>query len=230
MRLFESDTLVLASGNSGKLREFRQLCEPLGWKIVSQSDLGIREAAEPHGTFVENALAKARHAARASGKPAFADDSGICVDALGGAPGVHSARYAGPNVTPARYAGPIVTTARYAAAGERDTQDARNNAKLISALVDKAHRRAHYTCVIVLVRRADDPEPLIAEGRWHGEIIATPRGEGGFGYDPYFFLPALNKTAAELPAAEKNNISHRGLALAALASQLDSLQRTEMPR
>ena len=221
MRLFESDTLVLASGNPAKLREFRQLCEPLGWKIVSQSDLGISEAAEPHGTFVENALAKARHAARASGKPAFADDSGICVDALGGAPGVHSARYAAPDVTPARNAD---------AAGERDTQDARNNAKLIAALVDKAHRGAHYTCEIVLVRYADDAEPLIAEGRWYGEIIATPRGEGGFGYDPYFFLPALNKTAAELPAAEKNNISHRGLALAQLASQLDSLQRSAMPR
>ena len=221
MRLFESDTWVLASGNPGKLREFRQLCEPLGWKIVSQSDLGISEAAEPHGTFVENALAKARHAARASGKPAFADDSGICVDALGGAPGVHSARYAAP----------VVTSARNADAAEgRDTQDARNNTKLIASLVDNADRRAHYTCVIVLVRHADDPEPLIAEGRWHGEIITTPRGEGGFGYDPYFFLPALSKTAAELSAAEKNNISHRGLALAQLASQLDHLQRSAMPR
>ncbi len=192
---------MLASGNPGKLREFRQLCEPLGWQIVPQSERGISEADEPHCSFVENALAKARHASRASGQPAFADDSGICVDALGGAPGVHSARYAGGNA-------------------DRDTQDKRYNAKLIAALADKPDRRAHYTCVIVLVRHADDPEPLIAEGRWHGEIIATPRGDGGFGYDPYFFLAMLNKTAAELPASEKNPISHRGLALAALAPRL----------
>jgi XTP/dITP diphosphohydrolase len=196
--------LVLASGNPGKLREFRQLCEPLGWTIVSQSELGISEAEEPHCTFVENALAKARHASRASRLPAFADDSGICISALGGAPGVHSARFA-------------------PATGDRDSQDARNNVKLIALLADKPDRRAHYTCVIVLVRHADDPEPLIAEGRWHGEIVATPRGEGGFGYDPYFFLPALNKTAAELPAHEKNQISHRGQALAALAKQLGEL-------
>jgi XTP/dITP diphosphohydrolase len=198
--------LVLASGNPGKLREFRQLCEPLGLVIVPQSELGIADADEPHGTFVENALAKARHASRASGLPAFADDSGICVAALGGAPGVHSARYA-------------------PAAGNRETQDARNNARLIAALQDKTGRGAHYTCVIVLVRHADDPEPLIAEGRWHGEIIASPRGEGGFGYDPYFFLPALNKTAAELPAQEKNQISHRGKALMELAAKLAALQR-----
>ena len=193
--------IYCATSNPGKLREFCQLCEPLGWQIVPQSALGISEAEEPHGTFVENALAKARHAARASGLPSFADDSGICVEALGGAPGVHSARYA-------------------ETAGNRDTQDARNNAKLIAALQANADRRAHYTCVIVLVRHADDPEPLIAEGRWHGEIIDTPRGDGGFGYDPYFFLRTLNRTAAELPAAEKNKISHRGLALAALAALL----------
>ena len=195
------EKLVLASGNPGKLREFRQLCEPLGITIVAQSELGIVEAEEPHCTFVENALAKARHASRASGLPAFADDSGICVAALGGAPGVHSARFADQ-------------------AGDRASQDARNNAKLIALLEGKADRRAHYTCVIVLVRRADDPEPLITEGRWPGEIIATPRGEGGFGYDPYFFLPALNKTAAQLPAHEKNGISHRGQALAVLAVRL----------
>lgn len=196
----------MASGNPGKLREFRQLCEPLGLTIVAQSALGIREAAEPHCTFIENALAKARHASRASGLPAFADDSGICVAALDGAPGVHSARYAD-------------------AADDRDAQDARNNAKLIAMLTDKADRRAHYTCVIVLVRHADDPEPLIAEGRWDGEITTTPRGNGGFGYDPYFFLPALNKTAAELPAHEKNLISHRGKALALLAARLQSVRR-----
>lgn len=193
--------LVLASGNPGKLREFRQLCEPLGITIVPQTELGISEAEEPHATFIENALAKARHASRASGLPAFADDSGICVAALSGAPGVHSARFAD-------------------AAGDRDAQDARNNAKLVASLAEKADRRAHYTCVIVLVRHAEDAEPMIAEGRWHGEIITTPRGSGGFGYDPYFFLPALKKTAAELPADEKNRISHRGQALAALALQL----------
>lgn len=195
------DKLVLASGNPGKLREFSQLCTPLGIELIAQSALDISEADEPHGTFVENALAKARHASRASGLPAFADDSGICVRVLGGAPGVRSARYA-------------------EGTSDRDTQDARNNAKLIAALEGKADRRAHYTCVIVLVRHADDPEPLIAEGRWHGEIIAAPRGAGGFGYDPYFLLPALGKTAAELPADEKNRISHRGQALTELVSLL----------
>jgi XTP/dITP diphosphohydrolase len=193
--------LVLASGNPGKLREFSQLCEPLGIAIVPQAALDISEADEPHCTFIENALAKARHASRASGLPAFADDSGICVTALGGAPGVHSARFA-------------------AAAQDRETQDALNNRKLMASLEGKADRSAHYTCVIVLVRHAGDPEPLIAEGRWHGEIIITPRGSGGFGYDPYFYLPALNKTAAELPAHEKNAISHRGKALAALVALL----------
>jgi len=193
--------LVVASGNPGKLREFRQLCEPLGISMVPQAALNISEADEPHCTFIENALAKARHASRASGLPAFADDSGICVTALGGAPGVHSARYADT-------------------AQDRETQDALNNSKLITALEGKADRSAHYTCVIVLVRHADDPEPLIAEGRWHGEMIAAPRGSGGFGYDPYFYLPALGKTAAELPADEKNKISHRGQALAALAQKL----------
>lgn len=177
------------------------MCAPLGINIVPQSELGIAEAAEPHHTFIENALAKARHASRESGLPAFADDSGICVAALGGAPGVHSARYAEPG-------------------GDRDAQDARNNAKLIASLAGKTDRRAHYTCVIVLTRHADDPEPIIAEGRWHGEIIDTPRGSGGFGYDPYFFLPALGKTAAQLPADEKNRISHRGLALAKLVALL----------
>ncbi|HTD91067.1 MAG TPA: RdgB/HAM1 family non-canonical purine NTP pyrophosphatase [Burkholderiales bacterium] len=191
--------LVLASDNPGKLREFRQLCEPLGLTIIPQSEWGITGAEEPYCTFVENALAKARHASRASGLPAFADDSGICVAALGGAPGVRSARFA-------------------EVSGE--TQDARNNAKLIEMLVDKTDRSAHYTCVIVLVRHAGDPEPLIAEGRWEGEILAEPRGSGGFGYDPYFFVAALNQSAAELPAHEKNRISHRGKALARLAEKL----------
>ena len=198
------DTLVLASGNPGKLREFQQLCAPLGLTLLSQAALGIAEAEEPHCTFIENALAKARHASRVSGLPSFADDSGICVNALGGAPGVHSARFAD-------------------AAGDREAQDARNNAKLMASLAGKGDLGAHYVCVIALVRHADDPEPLIAEGRWHGKIIDAPRGDGGFGYDPYFFLPALNKTAAELPAAEKNKISHRGKALAELAVKLGRL-------
>ncbi len=193
--------IVIASSNPGKLREFRRLCEPLGLDIVAQSELGIADAEEPHFTFVENALAKARHASRASGLPAFADDSGICAAALNGAPGVHSARYADGTAP-------------------RDTQDARNNAKLIAALAGNTDRRAHYICVIVFVRGANDPEPIIAEGRWHGEIIDTPRGDDGFGYDPYFYLPGLRKTAAELPPDEKNLISHRGQALAKLIALL----------
>jgi XTP/dITP diphosphohydrolase len=195
--------LVLASNNPGKLREFRQILSPLGIELVPQSELGIPEAGEPHGTFVENALAKARHASSRSGLPAFADDSGICVAALGGAPGVHSARYAGA-----------------LSAGGSDDQDARNNRKLVEALADKADRRAHYACVIVLVRHAADPEPLIAEGRWQGVVIATPRGDGGFGYDPYFLLPELGRTAAELMPDEKNAISHRGQAMRRLVEML----------
>ena len=194
--------LVLASNNPGKLREFRQMLAPLGMEIVPQSELGISEADEPHGTFVENALAKARHASQRAGLPAFADDSGICVAALGGAPGVQSARYAD------------------GAAGGREDQDTRNNRKLIDALKDKADRRAHYYCVIVLVRHANDPEPLIAEGRWHGEVIDTPRGTGGFGYDPYFLLAAHARTAAELMPDEKNAISHRGQAMRKLVEML----------
>jgi len=207
--------IVIASSNPGKLREFRCMCEPLGIDTIPQAELGISDAEEPHLTFVENALAKARHASRASGLPAFADDSGICVVALNGAPGVHSARFAAPIVSTARFADTV---------GERDTQDARNNAKLIAELASKADRRAHYTCVIVLVHAAEDPEPLIAEGYWHGEIINTPRGDGGFGYDPYFYLPHLGKTAAELPADEKNRISHRGQALSQLVQKLNALK------
>jgi XTP/dITP diphosphohydrolase len=220
--------LVLASGNPGKLRELRQLCEPLGVTVIAQSELGISAAEEPHGTFIENALVKARHASRASGLPALADDSGICVAALGGAPGVHSARFCAPNETFARFCAPNEPFARFAGtAGDRESQDARNNEKLIALLDGKRERRAHYTCVIVLVRRADDAEPLLAEGRWDGEIIDTPRGDGGFGYDPYFFLPALNKTAAELPAHEKNAMSHRGQALSRLVAKLQELVRHE---
>lgn len=194
--------LVLASSNPGKLREFRQMLGPLGIEVVPQSELGIADADEPHETFVENALAKARHASRYSGLPAFADDSGICVNALNGAPGVFSARYATADT------------------GGREEQDWRNNEKLIAELRDKSDRSAHYYCVIVMVRHADDPEPLIAEGRWFGEVVASPRGAKGFGYDPYFFLPSLGKSAAELAPDDKNAVSHRGRALAQLVAQL----------
>ena len=198
--------LVVASSNPGKIREFEQMLGPLGFEIVPQSELGIADADEPHETFVENALAKARHASRMSRMPAFADDSGICVAALGGEPGVHSARYAGEGLT----------------GGEagRAAQDARNNAKLVAALAGERDRRAHYYCVVVLVRHAADPEPTIAEGRWHGEIVDEPRGTNGFGYDPYFYVPSLGLTAAELAPGQKNAISHRGQALRQLVTRL----------
>jgi XTP/dITP diphosphohydrolase len=187
--------LVLASGNPGKIREIRALLEPLAIEVVPQAELGIAEAAEPHETFLENALAKARHASRASGLPALADDSGLCVEALGGAPGVHSAYYAGHE-------------------GDRETRDARNNMKLLAALKDE--RRAYYQCVVVLVKRPEDNTPLVAEGRWQGEIGREPRGANGFGYDPLFFIEELKKTAAELDPETKNRIGHRGKALAKL--------------
>jgi XTP/dITP diphosphohydrolase len=189
--------LVLASNNAGKLREFSALLAPLDFEVLPQAAFAIPEAEEPHITFVENALAKARHAARLTGLPALADDSGICAEALGGAPGVYSARYAG-----------------------EPKSDQRNNEKLIADLRDQANRRAHYCCVLVLVRHADDPQPVIAEGEWHGEIIDTPRGAGGFGYDPYFWLPGFGCTAAELAAEKKNAVSHRGIALQRLIEQL----------
>jgi XTP/dITP diphosphohydrolase len=193
--------LVLASNNPGKLNEIRALLAPLAIEVIAQSDLGIGEAQELHQTFLENALAKARHASAAAGLPALADDSGICVDALGGAPGVHSAYYAGRQ-------------------GGREVRDARNNAKLLDALRDVGDRRAHYYCVLVLVRHADDPRPLVAEGVWQGEIAHVPRGAGGFGYDPLFLVPERGCTSAELDAAEKNRISHRGRALEALTTRL----------
>ncbi len=189
--------LVIASNNRGKLAELSRLLEPLGFRLQPQADLGIAEADEPHPTFVENALAKARHASRASGLPALADDSGICVPALGGAPGVRSARYAG-----------------------EPASDAANNAKLVRELHAQADKSAYYYCVLVYVRHADDPQPLIAEGRWEGEVIAEPRGDGGFGYDPHFLLPALGRTAAQLAPEEKNQLSHRGQALRALVNRL----------
>ena len=191
--------LVLASNNPGKLREIRAILAPFAIEVVAQSELGIPEAEEPHHTFVENALAKARHASRAAGLPALADDSGLSVQALGGAPGVHSAYYAGRD-------------------GGREERDRRNNEKLLRELKDD--RRAFYTCVMVLVRSAEDPDPLVAEGIWRGEIARAPRGSNGFGYDPLFFVPALNKTAAELRAEQKNRISHRGIALQKLLGLL----------
>ncbi|MGH8688378.1 MAG: RdgB/HAM1 family non-canonical purine NTP pyrophosphatase [Burkholderiales bacterium] len=191
--------LVLASNNPGKLREMRALLAPLGHQIVAQAELGIAEAEEPHETFVENALAKARHASRASGLPAIADDSGLCVEALGGAPGVHSAYYAGRE-------------------GEREARDARNNAKLLGALGED--RRVHYRCAMVFVRRADDPAPLVAEGQWHGHIARALRGANGFGYDPLFEVPGRGLTAAELADDEKNRLSHRAQAAARLVAML----------
>jgi XTP/dITP diphosphohydrolase len=191
--------LVLASGNPGKLREIGALLAPLSFEVVAQSALGVAEAEEPHSTFVENAIAKARNACRASGLAALADDSGLCVDAFGGAPGVHSAYYAGRS-------------------GTREERDARNNEKLLRELKDR--RAAHYACVLVLMRHAEDPAPLVAEGVWHGEIARVPRGSNGFGYDPLFFLPDLGKTAAELDPQHKNRISHRGKALGRLLELL----------
>ncbi len=204
--------LVIASNNVGKLTEIGAILAPLDIEIVAQSTLGIAEAEEPHCTFVENALAKARHASKQSGLPALADDSGICVDALDGAPGVYSARFAGE--PPAGIA------------GGRESQDSRNNQKLLDLLATETNRRAHYFCVIVLTRRADDPQPIICEAEWHGEIAKTPRGSGGFGYDPLFLLPELRRTGAELEPAEKNRISHRAQALTALAARLTG-SRTE---
>jgi len=190
--------LVIASNNPGKLREFQFLLQPLGIEVLTQAQLGIAEAEEPHPTFIENALAKARHVSRLSGLPALADDSGICVTALGGAPGVQSARYAGDN----------------------PKSDRRNNEKLLQDMQGVADRRAHYYCVLVLLRHADDPQPLIAEGEWHGEIAHEERGDGGFGYDPLFWLPELGKMSAELEREQKHSISHRGKALQVLLQRL----------
>jgi XTP/dITP diphosphohydrolase len=193
--------LVLASGNPGKLREFQSLLAPLGWDVIPQNALGVTEADEPYQTFVENALTKARHASAATGLPALADDSGICIAALKGEPGVHSARFAG-----------------------EPKSDARNNALMLEKLSGVADRRAHYVCVLVFVRSADDPQPLIAEGEWHGEVVDRPSGEGGFGYDPYFWLPQYGMTVARMPAELKNAVSHRGIACKALLQRMAGLE------
>jgi XTP/dITP diphosphohydrolase len=195
--------LILASGNAGKLREIEAILGPLGCEVLTQAELGIADAEEPHLTFIENALAKARHAAEHAGLPALADDSGVCVVALGGEPGVHSARYAGSSAA-------------------REERDARNNDKLVSALAACTERRAYYYCAMVLVRHAADPQPLIGEGYWWGEISAHARGGSGFGYDPHFYLPGLGKTAAELDPEQKNRLSHRGQALRQLVEKLRS--------
>jgi XTP/dITP diphosphohydrolase len=196
--------LVLASSNPAKLREIGALLAPWSIEVVPQSALGIGEADEPHATFLENALAKARHASRAARLPALGDDSGLCVDALGGEPGVLSAYYAGSE-------------------GSREERDARNNEKILSNV--KQDRKAYYCCVMVLLRHSDDPRPLIAEGIWRGEIARAPRGRNGFGYDPLFLLPERGLTAAELDPAQKNRISHRGQALAKLLELLNGSRR-----
>jgi XTP/dITP diphosphohydrolase len=189
--------LVLASDNRGKLREFAALLAPLAIDLVPQGSLGVQAAEEPHPTFVENALAKARHAAATTGLPALADDSGLCCVALGGAPGVRSARFAGENAS-----------------------DADNNAALVRALSSAADRRGHYTCVLVAVRSAADPEPLICDARWRGEVVDAPRGSHGFGYDPHFWLREHGCTAAELAPEVKNRVSHRGMAMRDLARRM----------
>jgi len=195
--------IVIASNNPGKLRELQALLAPLGVEALAQSDFHVVEAEEPHGTFLENALAKARNASRATGLPALADDSGLCVPSLAGAPGVHSAHFAGK-------------------AGRREERDARNNAKLVAALAQHSDRAAFYYCVLVLLRSHEDATPIVADGYWHGEIVLEPRGTGGFGYDPYF-LTGSGRTAAQLSAGEKNSESHRARALAALAAKLRQL-------
>ena len=194
--------LVLASGNAGKLAELRDLLGD-GFTLHAQSEFGVRDADETGLSFIENAILKARHAARISGLPALGDDSGLCVDAFGGAPGVQSARYA--QTSP-----------------DDPKSDARNNEKLLAELGNRTERQAHFVTVIVYVRHADDPQPIIAEGEWHGEILAKERGTAGFGYDPLFYLRDLDLTSAELPADEKNRRSHRGQALAKLVERLQA--------
>ncbi len=189
--------LILASNNAGKLKEFSEILGPIGFTLHPQGEFDVPEADEPFFTFVENALEKARHASRLTGLPALADDSGVCINAFGGKPGVFSARFAG-----------------------EPKSDARNNEKVIADLAAHADKSAYYYCVLVYVRHADDPQPVIADGRWDGEMTPTARGTNGFGYDPHFYIPALGKCAAELTSAEKNAMSHRGQALRALVEKL----------
>ena len=200
--------LVLASNNAKKLAELSAMLSGMGVVLMAQGELGITEADEPHSTFIENALAKARHAAIAAQSPAIADDSGLCVDALGGLPGVISAHYAG----------------EVQAVGDREAQrrvqDAANNSLLMQRLAGVANRRAHFISTLVAVRHAADPQPLVAVGRWSGEILTAPRGEQGFGYDPLMFIPEINRTVAEMDATLKNQHSHRSLAVVQMQSLL----------
>ena len=192
-------SIVLASGNPGKKAEIEQLLAPFGTRVITQVELGITEAEEPHDSFLENAMAKARHVCFATRLPALADDSGLCVDSLGGAPGIHSARYAG-----------------------EPKSDLKNNQKLLAAMSAQDNRSAHYECVLVLMRGPGDAQPLVASAQWHGSIAHQPRGSGGFGYDPLFLPQGMAKTAAELEPEEKNRVSHRGQALARLLEMLKS--------
>jgi XTP/dITP diphosphohydrolase len=194
---FPFQEIILASNNAGKLREFSALFAPLGLKLLPQSAFDVSEAEEPYATFLENALAKARHASAVTGMPALADDSGLCVNALNGAPGVLSARYAG-----------------------EPRSDRRNNALLVETMAQHNNKAAYYYCVLVLVRHADDPQPIIADGRWDGEVLSLPQGHGGFGYDAHFWLPLLQTTAAALSPDEKNRYSHRGMALREMVEKL----------
>ena len=198
--------LVIATGNKGKLKEIQHLLTDLDIEIVPQSEFNVPECPEPHCTFIENALAKARHASKHTGLPALADDSGLCVDALLGAPGVLSARYAGKNPPNSLL-----------------TQDERNNDKLLLEMNNIANRHAHFYCVMVLVRHEHDPEPIIAEGSWQGVILREYRGTDGFGYDPLFLDDKTGKTVAELPLEIKSRISHRGHAMAKLLQKLERL-------
>lgn len=203
------DSLLIATGNTGKLAEFRELFAPRGLQVIGQRELGILDPEETASTFVENALLKARHASAISGLPCVADDSGLCVDALGGAPGLYSARYAGPQAD----AGANIRRLLEALAGLPETA-----------------RRAHFVCALVWLRHTEDPDPLIALGRWQGRILDAPRGDGGFGYDPVFLDPELGRTAAELTAVEKHARSHRGRALRQLFDLDIPLARTPAPR
>jgi XTP/dITP diphosphohydrolase len=194
--------LVLASNNAGKLKEFSELLAPFEFEVIPQSQFDIPAADEPFDTFLENALAKAKHASQLSGLPALADDSGICVNVLGGKPGVRSARYAGDHAS-----------------------DADNNHKLLQDLANESDRSAYYVCALVMVKSANDPNPITVKSRWDGEFIDMPRGDNGFGYDPFFYIPELGKTAAELSSAEKNAFSHRGQALRILIAELLKLNQ-----
>jgi len=192
--------LVIASGNKGKLKEIQAMLAPLNIEVMPQSDFNVSEAPEPHCTFIENALAKARHASKATGLPALADDSGLCIEALNGEPGVQSAYFAG-----------------------KPSNDANNNAHLIKTLASHENRAAYYVCCLVLVRRHDDPQPLIAEGLWHGSILEAPRGNNGFGYDPLFLDDITGKSGAELSSEIKNKVSHRGQALRKMLHLIEHL-------